>query len=190
MKELVFASNNAHKVREIIEILGSQYRILTLADIGFEQNIEETANSLEGNAMLKAKAIHDFCGKDVFADDTGLEVYALNMEPGVYSARYAGEQKNDSDNMQLLLQKMDHEETRAARFRTAISLIMHNQHYLFEGIVEGHIARKPSGNGGFGYDPIFIPENESRSFAEMSADEKNRMSHRGRALQKLSNFLK
>jgi XTP/dITP diphosphohydrolase len=189
MKELVFASNNAHKVREIREMLGDQYRILSLADIGFVQDIAETADTLEGNALLKARTIHDFCGKDVFADDTGLEVYALNMEPGVYSARYAGMQKNDSDNMSLLLQKMEQLENRSARFRTAIALIMQGKSFLFEGIVEGRIAQQASGSGGFGYDPIFIPENENLSFAEMSADEKNRMSHRGRALQKLRDFL-
>lgn len=187
--KLVFASHNAHKVKEIQEILGEDYKVLSLEDMSFHEEIEEHADTLEGNALIKARTIHDRFKMNVFADDTGLEVHALGMKPGVYSARYAGEEKDDQKNIQKLLRELQYFSDRRAQFRTAIALILDNQEYLFEGKVEGHISPVPAGNGGFGYDPVFIPENVSKSFAEMSSLEKNSMSHRARALEKMRSFL-
>lgn len=186
---LVFASHNRYKVREIQQIIGSHYRILSLDDLKFHSEIEENASTLEGNALIKARTIHDRYNMNVFADDTGLEVYSLGMQPGVYSARYAGEEKNDQNNIQKLLHDLLPHENRKARFRTAIALILDGKEYLFEGTVEGHIAHEPIGEEGFGYDPVFIPENQELSFAQMSSAEKNSMSHRARALANMTHHL-
>ena len=187
--EIVFATNNAHKLKEVREILGPGHVVKSLCEIGCTDDIPETAPTLEGNAMLKARWVKERYGCDCFADDTGLEVDALGGEPGVKSARYAAEMSDkaaaDHDsaaNMRLLLERMDGKENRSARFRTVIALIVGDEEYLYEGKVEGSIACAPRGNDGFGYDPVFVPEGQDRSFAEMSADEKNSLSHRRRAL--------
>ncbi len=189
MKELIFVTNNKHKLSEIRQIIGRYYTIKSLADIGFDEDIEETAPDLEGNALLKARHIHDRYGLDCFADDTGLEVDALNGAPGVYSARYAGENASYADNVSKLLEAMKGEPVRTARFRTVIALILDNKSYLFEGQVDGEILTEPRGETGFGYDPIFRPLQSDKSFAEMPAEEKNAISHRGRATEKLQSFL-
>lgn len=189
-KSLVFASNNAHKLEEVRQLVGDLFEIKSLADINCSTDIPETADTLEGNAFIKARYVKEHYGLDCFADDTGLEIEALNNEPGVYSARYAGEGKNSEDNMNLVLSKMEHLKNRKARFRTAIALILDGEEFLFEGIVPGEIATERSGEAGFGYDPIFRPEGDVRTFAQMPAAEKNAISHRGRALQALMNYLK
>ncbi len=188
--ELVFASNNQHKLREIREIAGDDYQILSLEDIGFHEEIDETELTLEGNALLKARAIHQRFNKNVFADDTGLEVEALDGRPGVFSARYAGEGCSFADNVKKLLKELDGKENRKARFRTAIALILNDKEYIFEGIVKGMITETPSGGGGFGYDQVFLPDAYQQNFAEMDAETKNKISHRGRAMEKLFSFLK
>ncbi len=189
MKELVFVTNNKHKLSEIRQIIGQYCIIKSLGDIGFDEDIEETAPDLEGNALLKARHIHDRYGVDCFADDTGLEVDALGGAPGVYSARYAGENATYADNVNKLLEAMDGETRRGARFRTVIALILDNKSYLFEGQVDGEITTEQRGDTGFGYDPIFRPLQSEKSFAEMTAVEKNVISHRGRATQELQSFL-
>lgn len=189
MKELVFVTNNQHKLREINEIAGGKFKILSLADIGFTDEIEETAETIPGNASLKAWHIFEKYGKDCFADDTGLEIDALGGRPGVKSARYAGEECNPENNIKKVLREMEGLTNRTARFRTVISLIMDGRETLFEGTVEGVILPEKRGREGFGYDPVFLPEGYDKSFAEMSAEEKNRISHRGRATQKLISFL-
>jgi XTP/dITP diphosphohydrolase len=189
MKELVFVTNNKHKLSEIRQIIGQYCIIKSLGDIGFNEEIEETAPDLEGNALLKARHIHDRYGVDCFADDTGLEVDALGGAPGVYSARYAGENTTYADNVNKLLEAMDGETRRGARFRTVIALILDNKSYLFEGQVDGEITTEQRGETGFGYDPIFRPLQSEKSFAEMTAEEKNSISHRGRATQELRSFL-
>ncbi len=188
--ELVFASNNQHKLREIREIAGDNYQILSLEDIGFHEEIDETELTLEGNALLKARAVHQRFNKNVFADDTGLEVEALDGRPGVFSARYAGEGCSFEDNVKKLLQELKGIENRKARFRTAIALIISDKEYFFEGIVNGMITEAPSGGGGFGYDPVFLPDGYQQNFAEMDGETKNKISHRGRAMEKLFAFLK
>ncbi len=188
--ELVFASNNQHKLREIRDIAGNDYQMLSLVDIGFHEEIDETELTLEGNALLKARAIHQRFNKNVFADDTGLEVEALDGRPGVFSARYAGEGCSFEDNVKKLLQELKGIENRKARFRTAIALILNDKEYIFEGIVNGVITERPSGGGGFGYDPVFLPDGYQQNFAEMDAEIKNKISHRGRAMEKLFVFLK
>ena len=188
--KLVFATNNLHKLQEVEKMLGDKFELLSLKDIGCDEDIPETSPTLEGNALQKAKYIYDKYKINCFADDTGLEVEALNMEPGVYSARYAGPQRKAEDNMQKLLIEMDKINNRKARFRTVISLIIDGNETQFEGIVNGNILRERKGDEGFGYDPIFQPEGYSVSFAEMDIDEKNKISHRGRAISKLSDFLK
>lgn len=188
--ELIFASNNNHKLKEMRQILGKGFNLSGLKDIGYTKEIPEYAITLEGNADIKAKTIFDFTGKTCFADDTGLEVKALNNRPGVYSARYAGENCSFSDNLNKLLKEMKGIKNREARFRTVICLITPENKYFFEGIVNGYIAYSSSGNGGFGYDPVFIPEGYDSSFAEMDAVTKNKISHRGIATQKLTNFIK
>lgn len=188
--KLVFASNNKNKIAEIQQLIGDKFEIVSLQDIGCTEDIPETAETIEGNAILKARYVYDKYGLSCFADDTGLEIDALQGEPGVYSARYAGEQKNADDNMNLVLQKLANQSTRKAQFKTVIALNLNNEQYLFEGIVKGEIILEKRGSEGFGYDPIFIPENEIRTFAEMSMEEKARMSHRGRAVEKLIDFLK
>lgn len=189
MTEIVFATANPNKVREIKEMLPDNYSIKSLADIGCHEDIPETSPTIEGNAILKAKYVKEHFGLDCFAEDTGLEVEALDGAPGVYSARYAGPQKNAEENMRLLLERLAPHPNRKARFKTVIALIMGEETFTFEGIINGHIAQKRSGEGGFGYDPIFIPEKHQTSFAEMDKNEKNAISHRGRALVKLINFL-
>ena len=190
MKELVFATNNAHKLAEIRAILGETMHVLSLNDINCHEDIPEIADTLEGNAALKAEYIFNHYGKDCFADDTGLEVEALNNEPGVYSARYAGGDGHDSEaNMTKLLANMEGKENRKARFRTAICLIEKGEKQLFEGIVNGQIISARRGDSGFGYDPVFMPEGYTETFAEMGNDEKNKISHRARAVAKLCEYL-
>ena len=189
MKELVFVTNNKHKLSEIRQILGNCYSIVSLGHIGFHEDIEETASDLEGNALLKARHIHDRYRCDCLADDTGLEVSALGGAPGVFSARYAGEKASYSDNVNKLLDALDGQTNRNARFRTVIALILDNREYLFDGDVEGEILTEPHGSTGFGYDPVFRPLHSEMSFAEMPAEEKNAISHRGLATEKLKAFL-
>ena len=188
--ELIFGTHNQNKVEEIKTLLASHYNIKSLSDLGFETEIEETGSTLEENALIKARVIYNTFQKNSFADDSGLEVAALDGEPGVYSARYAGSQKNAQDNMDKLIQKLMGVENRQAQFRTVIAMIIDKKEYLFEGIVEGRISKMAKGQNGFGYDPIFIPENGQNSFAQMSLEEKNKISHRSRAFQKLVEFLK
>jgi len=187
--ELVFATNNKHKLEEIQKAIGNKFTIKSLKDIGFSGDIPETHETLEENALEKSHYILDRYNVDVFADDTGLEIEALNGEPGVYSARYAGESCNFNDNMDKVLQKLEGVENRKARFRTVISLILNNKEYQFEGIVNGKITKTKHGVEGFGYDPIFRPEGYNETFAEMSIELKNEISHRGRAVKKLVEFL-
>lgn len=189
LKELVFASHNRNKVKEVNELLRERYQVLSLDDCGVEDEIDETGTTLEENAVLKARFVYEHLGKDCFADDTGLEVEALNGRPGVYSARYAGLQKNSAENIALLLKELEGQSNRKARFRTVIALIQNGHTQLFEGIVTGHITTACAGEEGFGYDPVFVPEGHNRTFAQMLAVEKNAMSHRGRAIEKLVNFL-
>ncbi|MGN1217343.1 MAG: non-canonical purine NTP diphosphatase [Phocaeicola sp.] len=190
MKKLVFATNNAHKLEEIRAILGDKVEILSLNDINCHADIPETADTLQGNAALKAQYIYENYGLDCFADDTGLEVEALNGAPGIYSARYAGGEGHDSEaNMKKLLSEMQDKENRKARFRTVICLIEDGKEHFFEGIVNGSIIRERKGGAGFGYDPIFMPDGYSETFAEMGNDEKNKISHRARAVQKLCEYL-
>ncbi|CAI8365476.1 MAG: Non-canonical purine NTP pyrophosphatase [Flavobacterium sp. SCGC AAA160-P02] len=187
--KLVFATNNHHKLKEVQKMLPSSIQLLSLKDICCFEEIEETAMTLEGNATLKANYITEKYGYDCFADDTGLEVTSLNGEPGVLSARYAGEYGNSEKNMEKLLNKLAEKTNRNAQFRTAVAFNIKNEKYLFEGICKGQILKKKSGDGGFGYDPIFRPEGYSKSFADMSFEEKNKISHRGIAIQKLVQFL-
>jgi len=187
--KLVFATNNQHKLKEVQEILSNEIEILSLEDIGYFEDIEETANTLEGNAKIKADYITKNYGYNCFADDTGLEVDSLDGEPGVYSARYGGEHGNSEKNMGKLLSKLKHVTGRKAQFRTVVALNFDQKKYLFEGICKGEILKERVGNGGFGYDPIFSPNGFDMSFAEMSSDEKNKISHRGLAIQKLVKFL-
>jgi XTP/dITP diphosphohydrolase len=187
--KLVFATNNLHKLKEVQEMLSNSIEVLSLKDIGCSEDIEETESTLEGNAKLKADYITKKYGFDCFADDTGLEVEALNGDPGVYSARYAGEHGNAEKNMEKLLIELQNKSNRKAKFKTIIALNLRNKQYLFEGICEGKILNEKSGVKGFGYDPIFKPKNASCSFAEMNSEEKNIISHRGIAIQKLVNFL-
>ena len=187
--KLVFATNNLHKLKEVQEMLSNSIEVLSLKDIGCFEDIEETERTLEGNAKLKADYITEKYGFDCFADDTGLEVEALDGNPGVYSARYAGEHGNAEKNMEKLLIELQNKSSRKAKFRTIIALNLRNKQYLFEGICEGEILNEKSGVKGFGYDPIFKPKNASCSFAEMNSEEKNIISHRGIAIQKLVNFL-
>ena len=189
-KKLVVATNNAHKLEEISAILGNEMELLSLKDIHCNADIPETADTLEGNARQKAMYIHENYGMDCFADDTGLEVEALNGAPGVFSARYAGDGHDSEANMQKLLKKLEGKENRKAQFRTAICLIMESKEYLFEGIVKGHIIEEKRGGAGFGYDPIFVPEGYDQTFAELGNDVKNTISHRARAVEKLCTFLK
>ncbi|WP_044173238.1 non-canonical purine NTP diphosphatase [Flectobacillus major] len=189
MKKLCFATNNAHKLKEIQAMLGDQFELISLEQTGCKEELPETGDTLEANSDEKASYLYDHYGVDCFADDTGLEVEALNGEPGVYSARYAGEHRNSADNMQLLLTKLKNQENRSAQFRTVITLILGAEKYQFEGIVKGTIIDDQRGGEGFGYDPIFVPEGHNRTFAEMSLAEKGEMSHRARAFKKLIDFL-
>ncbi|MDY5354584.1 non-canonical purine NTP diphosphatase [Bacteroides pyogenes] len=189
--KLVFATNNAHKLEEISSILGDKIELLSLKDIGCHEDIPETADTLEGNALLKSSFIYRNYGLNSFGDDTGLEVEALGGAPGVYSARYAGGEGHDSQaNMRKLLCELEGVENRKARFRTAISLIFDGKEYLFEGIINGEIIKEKRGDSGFGYDPIFKPEGYEQTFAELGAEVKNEISHRALAVKKLAQFLK
>ena len=187
--KLVFATNNLHKLKEVQEMLSNSIEVLSLKDIGCFEDIEETESTLEGNAKLKADYITKKYGFDCFADDTGLEVEALDGKPGVYSARYAGEHGNAEKNMEKLLFELKNKLSRKAKFRTIIALNITNKQYLFEGICDGEILNEKTGVKGFGYDPIFKPSNASCSFAEMNSEEKNIISHRGIAIQELVQFL-
>lgn len=191
-KKIVFATNNAHKLEEVQAILGDSYRLATPRGCGVAEEIPEDQPTLEGNALQKARYIHTRTGLDCFADDTGLEVDALGGAPGVRSARYAGEGHDFRANMDLLLQNMAGvpDGSRGARFRTVIALILDGKEYLFEGAIDGQITHRPAGEGGFGYDPVFRPDGYAVTFAQMSADEKNRISHRARAVARLAEFLK
>lgn len=188
-RTLVFATQNPNKAAEIQGLLPDGIRVKTLAEIGCNDDIPEEQPTLEGNALQKARFVKENYDVDCFADDTGLEVEALNGEPGVYSARYAGPEKDSEANMDLLLTKLKDQENRKAQFRTVIALITDGREYTFEGKVKGRIAAKRMGSEGFGYDPIFIPDEDDRSFAQMPLEEKNKISHRGRAIRKLSEFL-
>ena len=189
-RKLVFATNNAHKLEEVVAILGDQVELLSLNDIGCQADIPETAETLEGNALLKSSYIYKNYHLDCFADDTGLEVETLNGAPGVYSARYAGGEGHDAQaNMLKLLHELDGKENRKALFRTAISLILDGKEYLFEGVIKGEIIKEKRGDSGFGYDPVFMPEGYDRTFAELGNDIKNQISHRALAVQKLCEFL-
>ncbi len=190
MKKIVFATNNKNKLREMREIMDGIYEILSLDDIGCHEEIVEDADTIEGNAKIKADFITDRYHIDCFADDTGLEVEALDGAPGVYSARYAGEHCSYQDNVDKLLAALNGIENRRACFRTAIALNLDGKSYLFEGRCDGVITTEAHGEGGFGYDPIFLPDGSELTFAEMPADEKNSISHRGRATQKLIEFLR
>lgn len=187
--KLLFASGNEHKVSEIRMILPREIELISLKDIGFTDEIPETADTIEGNALLKARFCAEKFGISCFADDTGLEVDALNGAPGVHSARYAGEAKNTETNMNLLLKNLETERNRKAHFKTVIALIFNGEEHLFTGLINGKITEKRKGTNGFGYDPVFQPENSKHTFAEMSAEEKNSLSHRARALQQLVDFL-
>ncbi len=187
--KIAFATHNAHKVSEVQAVLGSEYQLVTATEAGISEEIPETQPTIEGNALQKARYVYEHTGLNCFADDTGLEVEALNGAPGVYSARYAGEHVSYADNNKLLLKNLAGCQNRKARFRTVIALILDGKEHLFEGRVEGTIATEPHGEGGFGYDPLFIPEGSQLTFAEMSPEAKNGISHRGRAVAKLVAFL-
>jgi XTP/dITP diphosphohydrolase len=188
--KLVFASNNHNKIVEIRHQLPDDIELLSLEDIGCNEDIPETADTIEGNAILKADYVTQNYGYDCFADDTGLEVSALNGAPGVYSARYAGPQKSAENNMQKLLQALDGTTDRSARFKTVIALNLKGEQHLFKGIVNGTIAKEKAGTAGFGYDPIFVPEDLPYTFAQLSLEDKAALSHRGRAVKQLLEFLK
>lgn len=190
MLKIVFATNNAHKLEEIRNILRDRVEILSLADIACHDEIPETADTLEGNALQKAQYVKEHFGMDCFADDTGLEVRALDGRPGVHTARYAFPDRHDPEaNTALLLEELKNKSDRHAQFRTVIALILNGETHLFEGIVEGEIATAKRGTQGFGYDPVFVPEGETETFAELGVDVKNRISHRARAVRKLADFL-
>ena len=187
--KIIFATNNQHKLTEISDLLGDSFTLLSLKDINRTEDIPENFPTLEGNALFKARYIHNVTGMNVFSDDTGLEIEALNGEPGVHSARFAGEDKDFRANTEKVLKLMTRKLNRKARFRSVIALILNNHEYLFEGIVSGTILDEERGNEGFGYDPVFVPEGEYKTFAEMSLFDKNKISHRARAFEKLKKFL-
>ena len=193
--KIVFATNNAHKLSEVKAVLGEGFELVTLKEVGITEDIPETGETLDENASIKARYVYERTGLDCFADDTGLEVEALDGQPGVFTARFGqmngyGNSHDADANMQCLLDKLQGKENRKARFRTVIALVCEGKEYIFEGIVEGEILTEKSGQEGFGYDPIFSPEGKGISFAEMSAEEKNQISHRGRAVEKLIAWLK
>jgi XTP/dITP diphosphohydrolase len=190
MPDLLFATNNPHKLREIQEILGTEYRILGLKDVNLDIDIPETQETIEGNALQKARFIHELTGMNCFADDTGLEVDSLDGRPGVYSARYAGEGCSFDDNIEKILQEMSGMENRKACFRCVICLIMNGRESSFEGRVDGMISHERSGADGFGYDPVFLPDGHGQTFAQMPPYLKNGISHRGRAAMKMMKWLK
>ena len=188
MRELVFATNNQHKTAEVTQLLAGQYKILNLRDIGCTTDIPETGSTFAENAELKTTYVQTHFQMDCFADDSGLEVEALNNEPGIYSARYAGS-GGDAANLELVLKKMEGQTNRKARFKTVISLIQNNHKYLFEGVINGSLRQESAGVEGFGYDPIFQPDGYEITFAEMNMEQKNEISHRGQAMKKLITFL-
>jgi XTP/dITP diphosphohydrolase len=190
MRKLIFATNNAHKLGEVQALLGDAFELVTLRECGITEDIPETAETLEGNALQKARYVYSKTGLDCFADDTGLEVDALGGAPGVHSARYATDGHDFAANNRLLLKNLEGVKERTARFRTVIALILVGVEYTFEGRVEGVIATEESGSEGFGYDPLFVPSGEIITFAQMSAEAKNAISHRGRAVAELVKFLK
>ncbi len=187
--KLVFATHNLNKAKEIQSLLPANFQILTLTAINCHEEIPETSESLEGNSLLKAQFVNDHFNLNCFADDTGLEIEVLKGRPGVFSARYAGEEKSAEKNIDLVLSELKNEENRKAQFRTVITLILNDKTLLFEGVVKGTISLKKNGVEGFGYDPIFIPEGQTRTFAEMTIEEKNLQSHRARAFEKMISFL-
>lgn len=187
---LCFATNNEHKLTEVRDILGDAFRVLSLKEIGCHEELPEDHDTLEGNSRQKAEHVWHAYHLDCFADDTGLEVLALNNAPGVYSARYAGPQRSSADNVKLLLHNLKGQPERRARFRTSVTLLLQGEARQFDGIVEGHIAEVPAGTEGFGYDPVFVPDGHSHTFAQMSAEQKNAISHRAQAIQKLVDFLR
>lgn len=189
MRKLIFATHNQHKAEEVAQMIGNLYEVADLSQTSIDEDIPETGNTLESNARLKARYVYDRTGLNVFADDTGLEVEALGGQPGVITARYAGPECDSEKNMRKLLAELANEENRRAQFRTVICLKIGEDEYTFEGIVKGTITKKFSGNGGFGYDPIFMPDGYNQTFAEMTMDEKNKISHRGLAIAKLVKFL-
>lgn len=188
--KLCFASNNEHKLAEVRQMVGHSYEVVSLQDIGCQEELAEDQDTLEGNSRQKAEYVWQQYGVNCFADDTGLEVAALGGAPGVYSARYAGPQRNSADNITRLLENLEGQTDRRAQFRTSITLFLNEQMHQFDGIVKGHIAPAPSGQTGFGYDPVFVPEGSDLTFAQMPAAQKNSISHRGRAMQQLVAFLK
>lgn len=188
--QIIFATNNAHKLSEVSQILGDAFILKTPRECGITEDIPEEQPTLQGNALQKARYIHERTGSNCFADDTGLEVAALDGAPGVYSARYAGTGCDFAANMSLLLRNMEGQADRRARFRTVVALILNDREYLFEGEVQGVITEQAAGSGGFGYDPIFIPDGYDRTFAELDIEVKNRISHRAKAVEKLAEFLK
>ena len=189
MKNLVFATNNPHKLEEVQEILGNEYNILGLSQINCMDDIPETAETLEGNALIKARYVFQQYGLNSFADDTGLEVKALNNLPGVYSARYAGDAKDSNANIQKLIEELEGKTDKTARFRTVIALIINGKEYLFEGVINGIIIPERRGSNGFGYDPVFIPEGYNKTFAELGNEIKNKISHRALAVEQLKTWL-
>lgn len=189
MKELLFGTNNSHKLKEVQEIAGNFLHVLGLKDVGFAGDVPETQETIEGNARQKARFIYEITGRDCFADDTGLEIDALDGRPGVYSARYAGEGCSFDDNITKILEEMNGTENRKARFRCIVCLILEGKEHLFEGKIEGTILPERRGIEGFGYDPVFLPDGQSSTFAEMPAYLKNGISHRGRAISKMLRFL-
>jgi len=188
--KLIFATNNQNKVKEFRSLLGDQFEIITLEEAGIDVDIPEPHDTLEANATEKSTTIHRMTGENCFAEDTGLEIDALNGAPGVLSARYAGEQKEAADNIVKVLKELTGKTDRSAKFRTVISLILDGKEYQFEGVSKGQITATPTGGKGFGYDPIFVPEGATQSFAEMELAEKNKYSHRARAFEKFVAFLK
>lgn len=186
---LVFASNNKHKIQEIKALLPNSFTIKSLEDIGCTEDIPETADTIEGNAILKANYVSEKYGLACFADDSGLEVNALNGAPGVYSARYAGEQKNDNDNIEKLLTDLEGKANRKAQFKTVIALNFNGEQHLFTGIIKGKIISEKRGSNGFGYDPIFVAESFDKTFAELTSEEKNSVSHRSQAVKELIKWL-
>lgn len=186
---LCFATNNVHKIEEVKALLLSDFTLLTLEQVGCDEELAEDQTTLEGNSLQKAEYVFKKFGVPCIADDTGLEVFALDGEPGVYSARYAGPAADSSDNIKLLLKNMAEVKERQAQFRTVITLVTEKKTKQFEGVIQGHILRESSGEGGFGYDPVFVPKGDERTFSEMTPKEKNDISHRGKAVKKLVEYL-
>lgn len=189
MMQLLFATHNQNKLKEVKNLIPKTIQLLSLADFNITTDVDETSDTIEGNALLKARSIYDQTGINCFADDSGLLVDALNGGPGVYSARFAGEQKNDDDNMRKLISALENETNRRAHFKTVIAVIIDKKEYLFEGIINGTIIKEKKGNNGFGYDPIFMPYGYNQTFAEMSLEIKNNISHRAIALKKMVSHL-